>query len=88
METWKKNNPDRPVPWPTRQELFDMIYAKANRPLLALFVVALEDEKSPTLRHYHILIRLKEKAKRTVDQVLEWFKPSRKNSYFNLNLIS
>ncbi len=87
MATWKLNNPHCKVPWPTRQQLFDLIYAKENRPLLAFFVIALEDEKSETHRHYHILIRLKEKAKRTIDQANGLIRLG-KNIYFNFILIS
>jgi hypothetical protein len=65
------------VEWPTRQQVFDLIYNRKNNPKLAFFVVALEDENDVDLRHFHILINLKENAKCTISQVLEWFRPIR-----------
>jgi hypothetical protein len=64
------------VEWPTRQQVFDIIYQEHSNKC-EFFVVALEREHEIDHRHFHILICLKNKSahKQTINQVLEWFKP-------------
>ncbi len=75
MTVHKEKNPNDPVSWPTRQQVFDLIYTKENKHKLGLFVVAQESYEHEDLRHFHILLRLKDDSKMTSGSVLKWFEP-------------